>query len=79
VNLLYIFSVTSLVSYVAFSAVSINPDRNCNPTIGTDSIYGVGPQVIGLVISFFSIFYISAMTSRRMAAIMGSGNIVQSG
>lgn len=69
----------NLVAYVAFSAVSINPDRECNPTIGTGGVYGVGPQVIGLAISFLSIIWLSGMTSRRMAAILGAGGIAQSG
>lgn len=81
--ILFIYSINIylliIVAYVAFSAVSINPDRSCNPTIGTDGFYGVGPQVIGLAISFLSIIWLSGMTSRRMAAIMGAGGITQSG
>jgi hypothetical protein len=76
---LIIFFVPDAVAYVTYASVSLNPDRDCNPTLSTESVYGVGPRVIGLVIAFLSILWVSVMTTRRMAHIMGAGGITGSG
>ena len=67
------------MAYVTYAAVSLNPDTDCNPTLSTEKVYGVGPQVIGLVLAFLSILWVSVMTTRRMAHVMGAGGITNSG
>lgn len=69
----------SYVAYLTYTAVSLNPDRECNPTISTEKVYGVGPKVIGLVLALLSITWTSVMASRRIASILGAGGITQSG
>ncbi len=53
-------------------AVSLNPDENCNNAIGNQSVYGIGQFVIGIVMCFISILWISVITSRRIAALLGN-------
>jgi hypothetical protein len=53
-------------------AVSLNPDDACNPTVGNQTIYGVGQFVIGIVVCFLSILWISVITTRTLATLLGS-------
>ena len=68
-----------LVAYLTYAAVALNPSADCNPTISDAKLYGVGPQVIGLVLSFLAIIYSSLLVTRRMAGIMSAGGIASSG
>lgn len=57
---------------MTYVAVSLNPDSDCNPSIGQQGIYGIGQYVIGIVVSFISILWISAITSRRISSLLGN-------
>jgi magnesium-transporting ATPase (P-type) len=72
---LYVF----IVSYLTYAAVSLSPDENCNPTLSTHGVYGVGPKVIGLILSAISIVWVAVMTARRMASLMSHGGVLTSG
>jgi hypothetical protein len=67
------------VAYLTYAAVALNPSADCNPTINSAKFYGVGPQVIGLILSFLAILYTSILVTRRMSAIMSTGGIASSG
>lgn len=67
------------VAYLTYSAVALNPSAACNPTITDAKLYGVGPKVIGLVLSFLAIVYASVLVTRRMSAIMSAGGFTSSG
>ena len=70
------------VAYVTYAAVSLNPDTHCNPTLnsgGGGGKYGLGPQVLGLLVAFLSIVWASVMTTRRMAHVLGAGGAMGSG
>lgn len=59
--------------------MSLNPDADCNPASSNEAMdeatYGLGPLVIGLLLSFVSICWISVMTTHRMTAILTSGSV----
>lgn len=67
------------VAYLTYAAVALNPSPECNPTITNNKLYGVGPKVIGLVLSFLAILYTSVLVTRRMSAIMSAGGATSSG
>jgi hypothetical protein len=67
------------VAYLTYAAVALNPSAQCNPTVSDSKLYGVGPKVIGLVLSFLAIFYTSVLVTRRMSAIMSAGGMTSSG
>jgi hypothetical protein len=67
------------VAYLTYAAVALNPSADCNPTITNTKLYGVGPQVIGLVLSFLAILYTSVLVTRRMSAILSAGGATSSG
>lgn len=70
---------SAYVAYLTYSAVSLNPRKECNPTLSSSTYYGVGPQVIGLILSFLAILYTSVLVTRRMSAIMSTGGMTTSG
>lgn len=75
----YVCIISSLlVAYLTYSAVALNPSAACNPTITDAKLYGVGPKVIGLVLSFLAIVYASVLVTRRMSAIMSAGGFTSS-
>jgi hypothetical protein len=67
------------VAYLTYASVALNPSADCNPTITDTKYYGVGPQVIGLVLSGLAILYTSVLVTRRMSAIMSAGGAASSG
>lgn len=66
--------VAAYVTYLTYVSVSLNPREECNPTNGHTELYGVGPFIVGIVISFVSILWISIMTSRRLSGLVGTGS-----
>jgi len=60
------------VSYLTYVAVSLNPDEQCNPSVGNQHLYGIGQFIIGIVICFISILWVSVITSRRIAGLLGN-------
>lgn len=53
------------VAYLTFAALSLNPNGDCNASMGTGgNSFGIGPSVIGIILSFCSIFWMSVITSR---------------
>jgi hypothetical protein len=62
------------VSYLTFCSVSLNPREECNSSLAnsSDGYYGVGPMVIGLILSFVSIFFIAAFTSRSIVKFLAT-------
>lgn len=59
--------------------MALNPSAECNPTITNNKLYGVGPKIIGLVLSFLAILYTSVLVTRRMSSIMAAGGSTSSG
>jgi len=68
------------VAYTTYSAVSLNPAAACNASLANagDS-YGVGPMVLGLILSFLSILYITLVAARKIATMMSSGPLPLTG
>lgn len=63
------------VAYTTYTAVALNPDPQCNPTLAANSQYGLGPMVLGLILSFLSVMYITFVAARKVATIMSSGTL----
>lgn len=65
------------MTYITYSAVSLNPDPDCNPFAepgsGMSSKYGTGPAMVGIVISLISILYMSLITTRAITSILAHG------
>lgn len=61
------------VSYLTFCSVSLNPKQECNSSLANSAgEYGVGPMVIGLILSFLSIFFVAAFTSRSIVKFLAT-------
>lgn len=62
------------VSYLTFCSVSLNPREECNSSLAnnSDGYYGIGPMIIGLILSFVSIFFIAAFTSRSIVKFLAT-------
>ena len=62
------------VAYTTYSAVSLNPTEACNASLANSAdVYGVGPMVLGLILSFLSILYITLVAARKIATMMSAG------
>lgn len=62
------------VAYTTYSAVALNPDAACNASLANSGdMYGVGPMVLGLIMSFLSILYITLVAARKIATMMSAG------
>ena len=57
---------------MTYVAVSLNPDEKCNPSVGNQNLYGIGQFIIGVFVCFISILWISVITSRRIASLLGN-------
>ncbi len=70
-------SILSLyVAYLSYTAVSLNPNIQCNSSLASNDsqwTYGLGPVVIGIVLSFISILWVSVVTSRQITNLMSAG------
>lgn len=67
------------VSYLTYVAVSLNPDEDCNPSIGSQQYYGIGQFAIGIVVSLISIVWVSVITSRRIASLLSNNSFTNVG
>ena len=68
------------VTYLVYSALTLNPNLQCNSSVGFNGGDDrVGPVICGIVISFFSIAYAAIVSSKSIAAIMNSGTYTQPG
>lgn len=63
-----------VVAYLTYVAVSLNPDEACNPSVGNQNLYGIGQLVIGIVVCGISIVWVSVITSRRIAWLLGNNS-----
>jgi len=62
------------VAYTTYSAVALNPAAACNVSLSdAGDSYGMGPMVLGLLLSFLSILYITLIAARKIATMMSSG------
>lgn len=62
------------MAYLTYVSVSLNPDEDCNPSIGNQNLYGIGQLIIGIVVCFISILWVSVITSRRIAWLLGNNS-----
>ncbi len=68
------------VAYTTYTAVELNPSPVCNVPLSTNlQSYGIGPMVLGLILSFLSILYITLVAARKIATMMSSGPVPFSG
>lgn len=71
------------VLYITYSAVSLNPDPDCNPFADPGDggklnfSYGGGPAMVGIAISLISILYMSLITTRAITSILAHGGFTQ--
>jgi len=61
------------VAYITYASVSLNPKPECNPLANNEDS-GMGPAVIGLIISLLSMIYMSTITTRSVSALFSSGD-----
>ena len=65
------------VAYTTYSGVTLNPDIACNPSLAND--YGLGPMVLGLIMSFLSVIYITFIAARKIATLIATGPLPLTG
>jgi hypothetical protein len=68
------------VTYLVYSALTLNPNLQCNSSVGFNGGDDrLGPVIIGIVMSFLSIAYAAIVSSKSIAAIMNAGTYSQPG
>lgn len=69
------------VTYVIYCAMTLNPNIDCNASLGFHGSGNdrVGPVVLGIIMSFLSIAYAAIVSSKSIAAIMTSGTYTTPG